>query len=662
MKNSIKYIVSLAVLAVLIVVGGCKEEDVLPSVKIGELSEESIFQGQQVSMTGEGFDQVMYLFLGKQQLEYTLDGKTITFTVPDNFPAGATTITLAMRGGVRETHPFEVIVKPSPVINTFTAFVPVGENITVTGTQLDNNTTVTVDGISATIVNVSSTELEVTVPEGVNENGPISFEITTDYGSISPTTPFYAKQNLIKNSQFNEGEGAAFTDWEIVNAQNDSEISEVTGSNAYGGIGRSMRIVGAGAGAGSQWTTQIGSSFTPLVFGETYTVVLWAKAEAPGASMRVSVSQYDGSGADYFYGADQELSTVWQQYTWTFEVTNDLPEHRVMLDMGLTNVPFVIDYVALVPGTVGAGGAPDVLADGGFENGLEGAEAGWTILNGAATITTTEVYCGAQALEATGVGGNHWDVQLAANAVPLEVGTQYELGFWAKAAGPDGVMRASVSRHASGQSDDFFYSPDITVAEDWSYYSFVFTAQATSTGDHQVVLDFGSTSQTFYVDNVSLREYTPMESLYANGGFEDGLNDWEMLNGTVETTTDEAYEGSSSLVATGTGGNHWDVQLAAAAVTLEEGSMYQLSFWAKAAGPDGVMRASVSRHASGQSDDFFYTPDITVGEDWTYYTYVFTAQATSTGNHQVVLDFGSTTQTFYVDELRVHKFDMACDD
>ncbi|MCV9386604.1 carbohydrate binding domain-containing protein [Reichenbachiella ulvae] len=647
MKNILKYIYGLMVLAVLLSVASC-QEDLVDPVNITDVSVTSLYQGEDISLTGEGFDQVQFLFLGNEQLDYTLEENTITFTVPDTYPVGMATITLAMKGARRETQEVEVLLKPTPVIGPFTPFVPVGEDVTITGTSLDNNTIVAIDGVPATIVSVSDTELVVTVPNGVNTSGAIEIEVTTDYGTDVTPTAFYAMENLLANSDLEAGEGDEFTDWEQLN--NGDVITELL--NGYGGT-RSIHVAPTGA---NPWSTQMASTGVPLTMGAEYTIVMWAKADNAGAFMRVSASQYDGAGADYFYGADQEIAAnAWQQYTWTFTVGKDLPTHRVVLDMGAGSVPFAIDHIGLVPGVVGEAGAIELLTNSGFEDGL----TDWDILNGSVEASAEDAYCGAQSLKAVGTGGNHWDVQVAVNpdvAPTLDIGTMYELGFWAKAGGADGVMRASVSRWASGQSDDFFYTPEFTVAEDWTYYSFVFEAAATSTGVHQVVMDFGSTTQTFYIDEVSLKEYDPT-SLYANGDFEDGFNNWSMLNGTVEVTTAEAYEGTSSLMATGTGGNHWDIQVAADAVALTEGQDYKLSFWAKAAGPDGVIRASVSRWASGQSDDFFYTPEITVAEEWTYYSYVFTAAATSTGDHQVVLDFGSTAQTFYLDKLVIEEFD-----
>lgn len=651
MKKDIKYIYGAFAILALLIMSGCEIDDASP-VSIKSISEDAVYQGQPVSLTGEGFDQVQYVFVNYDQVEYTMDGNTITFTIPDNAPVGMATVTLAMKGDVRETHEFEVLLKPVPVIQSFDPFVPVGSDLTIVGTGLDNSTQVTIDGVPASIVSASDTELVVTVPDGINTSSAVGFEITTTFGSSTPSTAFYARENELANSDLSLGEGDEFTDWEILNPG--TGITAVTGEAAYG-RGRSMRVVGTG---GNPWDAQVASTGVQLDFGEQYTIVLWAKGEAAGAQMRVSVSQWDGNGADYFYGETVDLSTNWEQYTWTFTVTNDLPTHRVVLDMGMTNVPFIIDHIGLAPGSLGSVGSPELLANPGFEDALDGS---WRILNGDFDLSTSEAYCGSQSLTATGTGGNPWDIQLASEPVALEVGTDYELGFWAKAAGPDGVMRVSASQWASGQSDDFFYSPDVTIAEDWTYYSFIFTAQATSTGDHSVVLDFGATTQTFFLDEISLKEYQAPESAYANGGFEDGMTGWNILNSTAEATTAEAYEGSSSLTATGTGGNPWDVQIASDAVVLSVDSQYKISFWAKAAGPDGIFRISMSQWASGQSDDFFYSRDLTISEDWTYYSFVVTAQPTSTGDHRLLFDLGASTQTFFIDNVIVAEYDGACE-
>ncbi|UOB16164.1 carbohydrate binding domain-containing protein [Abyssalbus ytuae] len=666
MKNIFKYIFSIIAMASLMWVASCEDDD-FTQVSVTGKSVEEAYPGDPVSLTGDNFNTVQFVFIGNEQAPFELNGDTISFLVPEDAEVGNNIITLVMADNYRVRFPFKVLLRPIAVIEYFDAFVPVGGELVIKGTSLNSeyNPQVTIGGVEATIVSNTPTEIIVTVP-GVPDDEALEIEINTIHGTTVTTTAFIARENLLSNSQLSEGSGDDFTGWTKLNG-NDG-MTEVTGDEAYGG-GRSLRVVGAG-NPSQPWATQFAADGVPLVLGEEYTVLLWAKLESGSSDediMRVSVSQYDGNGADYFYGDAVQLDNTWKPYSWTFTVGKDLPTHRVVLDMGFSSSPFLIDHIALIPGAINLSGTiPELLSNYSFEDDM----TGWQILSEANAaqfdISTTEAYCGSQSLTATGTGGNYWDVQIAIaeDAAPtLEVGTMYELGFWAKAAGPDGIIRASVSRWCSGCNDDFFYSPDVTVAEEWTYYSFVFEAENTTTGVHQVVLDFGLTTQTFFVDAVSLKKYEP-DNLYENGGFEDDMTGWQILSeanaAQFDISTTEAYEGSQSLTATGTGGNYWDVQIAVAedaAATLEVGKQYKLSFWAKAAGPDGIIRASVSRWCSGCNDDFFYTPDVTVAEEWTYYSFVFEAENTTTGVHQVVLDFGLTTQTFFVDNINVTEFD-----
>ncbi|KAA3633834.1 MAG: hypothetical protein DWQ02_12465 [Bacteroidetes bacterium] len=657
MKNNFKYSLGLLMFIALIVFSGCMKDDDLeqgPTVTIASMTPDPVYQGDDVTVTGDNLNTVLHVFVGLIEADFTVNGSNLVYTVPLTAEVGLNTITFAMDNKYRVSSEITVDLIPTPVIKSFDAWVPVGGDLVITGTSLDNNTVVTIDGVEATISSNDGSNMVVVVPN-VPDDAPLVLEITTDYGTFTEVTPFFARENLIFNGDLSLGEGDEFEGW-IKNNGGDG-MTSVVGVDAFGG-GRSMRVVGA---ASNPWNTQLGSAPMQLDYEGEYTILFYAKAEAEGAIMRVSQSFWDGNGADYFYGPDVELDTDWKVYSFPLTVTNDLPEHNTVFDMGHTDIPFLIDHMALVPGTLDLSGVvsgpSEELLNGSFEDGL----TNWQVLNGTLDISTAEANCGTQSLTATGAGGNPWDVQIASDPMMLEVGTMYEMGFWVKAAGPDGVMRASVSRWASGQSDDFFYTPDIAVTEEWTYYSYIFEAMPTSTGDYNMVMDFGSTTQTFFVDGVSMKEYVPGENLYANTGFEDGLNNWSVLNGTLEGTSAEAYEGSSCLTATGAGGNPWDVQIASDAVALEVDAQYKLSFWAKAAGPDGVMRASVSRWASGQSDDFFYTPDITVGEDWTYYAFVFTAMPTSTGDHHIVLDFGSTTQTFFVDDVKLYEAGLDCE-
>lgn len=650
MKNSFKYIISGMAMALLLFVTGCEEDDdfTTVAVTVDQLSVDSAFPGDPVSLTGTNFNTVQFIFIGNQQAPFQLNGNTINFTVPPGAAVGVNTITLAMPHNYRLSVPFEVLLRPTPVIQKFDAFVPVGGELVIQGLSFDSSydPQVTLDGIQATIVSNTPTELVVTVPNGVPDDEFVELAITSIHGETKATTGFLARESVLANGTFDEGSGNDFTNWEKLNGGD--RMTAVTGAEAYGG-GRSMMVQPA---SGNPWDNQFASDGVQLNFGEEYTLILWARAIDPGAFFRFSISQYDGNGADYFYGEDKVLENTWQPYSWTFTVGNNLPSHRAVLDMGASTGAFMVDHIALVPGAVGVSGEqPEIMVNGSFEDGM----TGWTSLNGVHEATTAEFYCGTASMTATGAGANPWDSQLASDPLPLEEGTEYEIGFWAKAAGPDGVFRVSMSQY-DGNGSDFFYSRDLDIPEDWTYFSFVVEAEPVASGEYRLLFDMGATAQTFFVDGVSVKEYVPPASLYTNGDFEDDLTGWTTLNGTHGISTAEFHSGSASLTATGTGGNPWDVQLASDPVVLTVGQDYKISFWAKAAGPDGIFRISMSQY-DGNGADFFYSPDLEIPEDWTYFSFVVTAQATASGDQMLLFDMGASTQTFFVDDVIVAEYD-----
>lgn len=648
-----KFFSVLAILAVLTTIIGCNDDD-FTEVTVTGVNPDSVYPLDAVTIQGSNFSLVQFVFVGDKQADFGLnDDGSLTFIVPGNAPIGIDTVTLAMVNDYRVTFSLEVLLTPVPIVKTFDAFAGVGETVTITGTSFDSSYSpvVTIGGVEAPIASNTPTELVVTVPNGVNDNAFLDLTVTNDFGSGSAPTAFVARHNYLVNSQMDEGSGDDFTGWEKLNGGD--SMTQLTNEDAYGGSGRSMRVQPAG---GNPWDRQFAATPTPLVFGDQYTVILFAKGEAAGAQMRVSVSQYDGNGADYFYGDTVEMSNAeWLPYTWTFTVTNDLPTHKVVLDMGMGSVPFGIDHIALVPGAFSAvAGPPELLSNGGFEDDL----TGWESLNGTHGISTSESYCGNQSMTATGAASNPWNTQLASDPMDLVPGTDYEISFWAKAAGPDGIFRISMSQY-DGNGSDFFYSDDLAIPEDWTYFSFVVNAAAVPSGEYRLLFDMGATGQTFFLDAVSVKEYEFSGSLVANGGFEDDLANWESLNGTHAISTAEFHSGGASMTATGAASNPWNTQLASDPLDMVAGTDYKISFWAKAAGPDGIFRISMSQY-DGNGSDFFYSDDLEIPEDWTYFTFVLTAQTVASGEYRLLFDMGATGQTFFLDDVEVVEYD-ACD-
>ena len=648
MKNYIK-ILLISTLSVFLLTTGCKEDDEFAPVNIGGLSVDSAYPLDEITISGSNLETVRSAFVGTEEAMFTIDGNNMNLTVPEDAKIGNSFITLVIASNYRVVTHFEVLLRPTPVVQSISSSaVASGSELTIKGLSFnaEYNPAVKIGNVDAVITSNTETEIKVTVPN-LEPYQQANVEVTTMHGTSKSKFAFYAGENLIVNGGLEQGSGNDFASWEKWNGADG--MTEVGGEDAY--FGRAMKVVGAGNPTG-QWRTQLGSAPIVLEEGREYTVILLAKSDGDAASMRISTNPA------FYYGPDQEIPNTWTQLAWTF--TANAEEARVVLDMGASSNPFVIDNITLIPGaSAPVGDSPELLTNGNFEDDL----VAWEILNGAdnAEVTAADAYCGSKSLKVVGKGGNPWDVQVASDAMVLTVGTNYEVSFWAKAAGEEGVFRISASQY-DGQGSDFFYSPDFALSTSWTYYSAVFEAKTTATGDVRILIDAGASTQTMYIDAFSLKEYVPKTSLYANGGFEDDLAGWEILNGpeNAEVSAAESYEGDKSLKVVGKGGNPWDVQIASDAEVLTVGQQYKIGFWAKAAGEEGYFRISASQY-DGQGSDFFYSRDFNLTTDWAYYSAVFEAKTTATGDVRVLIDAGATSQTLYIDNLVISEYTDPCE-
>lgn len=291
--------------------------------------------------------------------------------------------------------------------------------------------------------------------------------------------------NELTNGGFEDG----LTGWEVLNG-----AIEVTNAEANGGS-NSVQVSPAG---GNPWDTQMASDGMELIFGATYEVTLWAKGAGPGGIMRVSASQYDGNGADYFYGADVNVTEEWAEYSWTFEVGQDLETHRLVLDMGVGSQVIYVDDISLKE--VVETQPQNLIANGSFEDEL----TDWEILNGTIELSTADAQDGANSVFVTPAAGNPWDTQMAATGIPLTFEGTYEVRLWAKATAAGGIMRVSASQY-DGNGADYFYGDDVNLTEEWAEYVWTFeVGQDLET--HRLVIDMGVGAVPFYLDNITLTE------------------------------------------------------------------------------------------------------------------------------------------------------------
>lgn len=496
MKNFKNIILSLLALIIAISFSGCEEDDgSVGNVEIMNMSTNSAFPLEDVTIEGAGFNTVQFVFVGTRQATFQLEGNTLTFQVPNSASPGMNTVTLAMANGYRVTTELEVLVRPIPVINTISpSAANSGEQVTITGVSLGNVETVTVGGVEAEIVSAEVEELVFTIPAGLPANLPAVINLVSSGGEASSESIFYVGENLIANSDLELGDGDNFINWGKFNG---ADLLTATTAEGEAYAGRTLR---AEAFGGDAWRTQFVSDAATTQVDVEYTLFMWIKAESGTGSMRFSTTP------NAQYSGDYEITDEWQQIQWVF--TANEPATQIALDMGLVEgAVYFVDNVTLIETGAAAPQPTNVLLNGGFEDGDGDEFTNWNKFNGGELMTATtddgEVRSGSRALRAVGAGEQPYFTQLASDEMTTISGVEYTASMWIRAEagspGVGGTVRFSTAAGAGAQ-----YGGDFTVSEEWQEVVFTFTANDVLT---RIVLDLGATEDAVYfIDDVSVLE------------------------------------------------------------------------------------------------------------------------------------------------------------
>jgi hypothetical protein len=280
----------------------------------------------------------------------------------------------------------------------------------------------------------------------------------------------------------------------------------------------------------------------------------------------------------------------------------------------------------------------------------------WNPAEGAgsnATIVDTDAVDGTRSLmiEPKGTESGHFFVIY--QPVALEVGTNYTTTFWAKAAAPRplGVTMKAADNSVSWVSTTF------QLTTEWAEYSLSGVAE-----NAIAKVDFAcaATTDTIWLDNVSVAPAAPDASLILNGSFEQDeaiLDDpdwlaWATwgyeggLNSTVAIDETESTDGARSLRVEPQGGTDWYFILLQGGLSLEVGQTYTTSFWAKAALPRPL---TVQLKASDNSVSWGWT-QFQLTTDWAEYSFSAPAESAAA---KLEFHCAATDDTFWLDNVSI---------
>ncbi|MDB5208155.1 MAG: endo,4-beta-xylanase [Flavisolibacter sp.] len=152
-----------------------------------------------------------------------------------------------------------------------------------------------------------------------------------------------------------------------------------------------------------------------------------------------------------------------------------------------------------------AAAAAELLLNGGFESGGASNFTNWSTFNAANGATLlpgsggNEVRTGTRSLKVVNPvphPGQQFQVQLASDLFNTEIGKQYIVSYWVKAASAGGTIRLSTGPTAQYQGDQ-------NIPTTFSQISWTITANSTQT---RILFDMGLAANTYYIDDASVKE------------------------------------------------------------------------------------------------------------------------------------------------------------
>jgi len=160
---------------------------------------------------------------------------------------------------------------------------------------------------------------------------------------------------------------------------------------------------------------------------------------------------------------------------------------------------------------VGSGPGPNLLTNGGFENGL----AGWSLFvnndgQASATVTLDNSIAAegsaAAHIDVTSADSGSWDVNLFQASLPVAAGANYQVQFWARSDSP----RTITVDVASSNPPYANYGLDSEVSLDttWRLDTLTFVSSATAT-DGTLQFDVGDVAGNVWIDGVQYFQQAP---------------------------------------------------------------------------------------------------------------------------------------------------------
>lgn len=352
----------------------------------------------------------------------------------------------------------------------------------------------------------------------------------------------------------------------------------VTAAQAHSGQ-NSLHVTGRTATWNSAQYDLLNSGMVP---GRSYQISAWIKADgATAADLRMTIELADGDNSDRYFTIAQSSDTLdWVKLskTYTYAPDGEATVFKVYFESGsdsATSSYYVDDLLIteVIPPI-------NMISNGDLEL---GSAAGWMANNATVGVTTSAagVHTGNFGLAVTDRTMNWNSAQYSLKDVGLVEGATYIASVWAKAGGEAAdtlFLKQLMDYGSSQQYPTLATSADGADTLSWTKLSGLFTyAPTDEVADVRVYVETAGNTTPYFVDDLIVqRMFTP------NGNLESGNSTgWNAAGAQIAVTTDEAFDGASSLHVTGRTADWNSGQYDLLNSGMEAGKTYDISAWVK---------------------------------------------------------------------------------
>lgn len=376
-----------------------------------------------------------------------------------------------------------------------------------------------------------------------------------------------------------------------------------------------------------------------LCLRETEYELSFTARSSGNKTAQVKIGQGEAPYASYFQ-ASITLSQIETEISFPFTMS----EHavaRLELHVGSDNQDVYIDNVVIKELACVQDNPCNLVSNSSFEQG----DSDWFFWNNDYQINDV----GECVLTADPVGNNPWDAAASIPELQLFENRNYDLSFQARSKDLPRQMYVKVGLGGAPWTSYLWQEVDLNLS--MNSYSFSFQMNGTNTSIARIEFHIGGSETSVIIDNVLLKteDCVPNNEceLITNGKFLEDLADWNYWRCVSQINLD----GQCEITEIEDMPNFWDCVLAYPNMTLNQNSIYRLSFESKSLTTSREIAVKVGLGIDPY--DSYSWMEINLTPEMNFHSYTFAMNQASTNLARIEFQIGGNTNDIVIDNVSI---------